>query len=168
MDAIKKAKTDKAAALAREYKLSGYHCSESTIRACSEAMGFRPSDDVLRAACGFRGGGGGYLDRCGVVEAGCMLVSYLYGRLSPDQADWDYSYLICVLQDRFKEHFGSIHCRDLLPAERKKEGPACMRVFVEGADLVAKLLLDAQEILDDVPPEERKKGRLWFPIDDSK
>jgi len=104
------------------------------------------------------------MDRCGVIEAGCMLVGYLYGRLTPEQADWDYSYLICVLHDRFKEHFGSIYCRDVMPAERMKEGPVCIRVFTEGAGIVMGLLLDAQRLLDAVPPAERKNGRLWFPL----
>ena len=159
-------KINRATALTKGYKLSGFHCSEATIRACSEAIGLRLSDDILRAACGFRGGGGGYMDRCGVIEAGCMLISYLYGRLTPEQADWDYSYLICVLHDRFKEHFGSIHCRDVMPKERKSEGPACIRVYVEGAEIVAKLLLEAQDILDGVPHEDRNKRKLWFPLPD--
>ena len=151
-----------AAARAAEYKLGGFHCSEAVVRACSEAVGLRLSDDVLRISCGFRGGGGGYMDRCGVIEAGCMLISHLYGRLIPAQSDWEYSYLICLLHDRFREHFGTVYCRDILPEERKKSDPVCIRVYREGAEIVAKLLLESQELLDGAPTDVRKKGRLWF------
>ena|GEM_PF-364104 len=153
-----------AAERAQAYKLRGYHCSESIMRACAEALDVRLSDDLLRASCGFRGGGGGYMDRCGVLEAGCMLIGYLYGRLTPEQADWGYSYLVCVLHDRFKEHFGSIYCRDVMPPERAKDAPVCIRVYAEGAEVVMRLLLEAQQLLDALPPEERKNGRLWFPL----
>lgn len=155
-----------AAARAKEYKFRGYHCSESVIRACGEALDLRLSDDLVRAACGFRGGGGGYMDRCGVIEAGCMLISYLYGRLTPEQPDWGYSYLICEFHDRFKEHFASIYCRDVMPAERGKDAPVCLRVFAEGSEILTRLLLEAPEILDAVPLAERKNGKLRFPIKD--
>jgi C_GCAxxG_C_C family probable redox protein len=164
MNDSQKAIISQAVELAGEYKLQGFHCSESVIRACAEAIGIHLSDDVLRAACGFRGGGGGYMDRCGVIEAGCMLISSLYGRLTPDQPDWDYSYLICVLHDRFKEHFESLYCRDIMPAESKKGGPVCIRVYTEGAEIVTRLLLEAREILDGVPPEDQGKRKLWFPF----
>ena len=147
-----------ASRLCCEYKLKGYHCSESTIRACSEAMGFRLSDDVLRSASGFRGGGGGAQERCGVLEAGCMLVSYLYGRVSPAQPTWPYSYLIRVLHQRFRDAFHTIRCGDILEVERAEDRqPICMQTYDIGAAVVTRLLLDADELLRNIPPEELDK-----------
>ena len=56
------------------YREKGFHCPEATIRACSDALDLRIPEDVIRAASGFMGGGGGMGERCGVVEAGCMIL----------------------------------------------------------------------------------------------
>ena len=148
---------EKAGQICEAYRQKGFHCSESSIRACSEIMGLKLSDDVLRCASGFRGGGGGWWDRCGVVEAGCMLISYMYGRLTPEQKIWDYSKLIRVLHDRFIEKFGSIECRDLRPMAYDLSGAAqnCSYMYIEGAKIVADVLLNSEEILAQVPLEER-------------
>jgi len=140
------------------YKLKGFHCSESSIRACSEALGLRLSEDVLRTASGFRGGGGGYYDRCGILEAGCMIISYLYGRLTPQQQIWDYSYLTRVLHERFEEEFGTIYCRDIIKKELEEEVDiVCMSTYDRGAKVVVKLLLDAPKLLENIPEEEKDR-----------
>ncbi|MDW7669234.1 MAG: C-GCAxxG-C-C family protein [Bacillota bacterium] len=140
------------------YKLKGFHCSESSIRACSEALGLRLSEDVLRTASGFRGGGGGYYDRCGILEAGCMIVSYLYGRLTPQQQIWDYSYLIRVLHERFEEEFGTIYCRDIIKKELEEGAvPVCMSTYERGAAVVVRLILDAPDLIANIPEEEKDR-----------
>jgi C_GCAxxG_C_C family probable redox protein len=151
-------KISRASSCCEEYRLQGFHCSESTLRACAKVLGFSLSDDVLRTACGFRGGGGGYGDRCGVLEAGCMLISYLYGRLHPGQKVWPYSYLIRVLHKRFDERFQSIYCRDLLPIAKEISGKAqnCSFMYTEGAAVVMGVLLEAGGLLEQIPPEERR------------
>lgn len=142
--------------LVREYRMQGFHCSESTIRACSEAMGLSLSEDVLRCACGFRGGGGGYGDRCGVIEAGCMLISYLYGRLRPHQRVWEYSYLIRVLHQRFLGSFATIYCREIKEMEIENQTEIiCMHTYELGAEIIVNLLLDADELLENMPEEEK-------------
>lgn len=143
--------------LARDYKLQGFHCSEATIRACSEALGRSLPEDVLRCACGFRGGGGGYGDRCGVVEAGCMIISYLYGRLRPYQSVWQYSYLIRVLHQRFLAAFGTLYCREIKETEcGRGADPVCMHTYELGAEVVTTLLLDADRLLAETPEEEKE------------
>lgn len=143
--------------LSAQYKRMGFHCSESTIRACSEALDLHLSDDVIRAACGFRGGGGGSGDRCGILEAGTMLISLLYGRSTPFQPVYRYSYLIRSLYKRFELKLGSIYCRDILGKEKENHPVApCIPTYVKGCRLIMEVILDADEILRNMPEEEMK------------
>jgi hypothetical protein len=91
--------TDKAAERVEYYRLRGYHCSESSIRAVADVMNLELSHDIQRISSGFRGGGGGYMERCGVLESGIILISYLYGRTRAHESIYGYSYLIRKLHD---------------------------------------------------------------------
>jgi len=144
------------------YRLLGYHCSESSLRACAEVLGIRLPEEVLRISSGFRGGGGGYGDRCGVTEAGIILISYRYGRTDPEVDVSGYSYLIRLLHQRFNTELGSCYCRILKPFAYYLSGSAqnCSHVYVKGAQIVAKLLLEADRLIREMPESERyvKKG----------
>lgn len=147
---------ERARTLSRDYKARGFHCSEATIRACSEAIGLILPEGVLRSACGFRGGGGGYGDRCGVIEAGCMIVSYQYGRMSPEEELWPYSYLIRTLHQRFEDHFGTLYCRDIKAVEIEKGAdPFCLTTYQDGAAIVTGLLYEAEHLLANIPEAEK-------------
>ena len=144
------------------YRLRGYHCSESVIRACSEVLGLRLPEELLRVSSGFRGGGGGYGDRCGVVEAGIILISYRYGRTDPGVDVSGYSYLIRLLHERFNKELGSYYCRILKPFAYYLSGSAqnCSHVYKNGSQIVMKLLLEADRLIREMPESERyvKKG----------
>ncbi len=144
------------------YRLQGYHCSESAVRACSELLGLRLPEEILRVSSGFRGGGGGYGDRCGVVEAGIILISYRYGRSDPGADVSGFSYLIRLLHERFNKELGSYYCRVLKPFAYYLSGSAqnCSHVYIKGAEIVMKLLLEADRLIREMPESERyvKKG----------
>jgi C_GCAxxG_C_C family probable redox protein len=144
------------------YRLQGYHCSESVIRACSEVLGIHMPEEILRVSSGFRGGGGGYGDRCGVTEAGIILISYRYGRTDPEVDVSGYSYLIRLLHERFNTELGSYYCRILRPFAYYLSGSAqnCSHVYKKGAQIVTKLLLEADQLIREMPESELyvKKG----------
>jgi len=138
------------------YRLKEYHCSEASIRAVCETLGINISEDILRVASGFRGGGGGYKERCGVIEAGIIIISYLYGRMSPEEDAFGYSYLIRKLHDRFLEELGSYNCRMLRPfSQYHTEDHSCAITYRNGAMIITRLLLEADQLLKDVPEDEK-------------
>jgi C_GCAxxG_C_C family probable redox protein len=143
------------------YRVMGYHCSESCIRACSEVLGIKLPEELLRISSAFRGGGGGYGDRCGMVEAGMMLITYRYGRIDPKVDVSDYSYLIRILHDRFLKELGGFHCRILKPFAYYLSGEAqnCSHVYKKGAAIVMKLLLEADQLIKEMPESELYKNR---------
>ncbi len=148
---------EEAAGRCEGYRLKGYHCSESSLRACSEVLKIPLSEEILRVSSGFRGGGGGYGDRCGVVEAGIILISHRYGRIDPEVDVSGYSYLIRLLHDRFNEVMGGYYCRILQPFAYYLSGPAqnCSHVYRKGARIVTKLLLEADQLIREMPECER-------------
>lgn len=131
--------TSSAAECCEQYRIQGYHCSESVIRTCNDLLHLNLSADVIRCACGFRGGGGGSGGRCGVIEAGILLLSYQYGRDTPDCPCDGYSARVRQLIQWFENAFGSTECRDLNPTEISVSGN-CGRVFQKGAELVLQCL----------------------------
>ena len=148
---------EKAAKKCEGYRLKGYHCSESSLRACAEALNIDVPEELLRVSSGFRGGGGGYGDRGGVVESGIMLISLRYGRTDPGVDVSDYSYLIRLLHKRFNDELGSYYCRMLKPFAFYLSGSAqnCSHVYQKGAGIVTKLLLEADRLIKKMPESER-------------
>lgn len=140
-------------------RCNGFHCSESSIRAISDVLELNISDEILRVSSGFRGGGGGYGDRCGILETGIIIISYLYGRTDPDACTDGYSYLVRLLHKRFMERLGSIYCRDLLPKALEETAPDgnCSPVYKKATEIVMTLLLEAKELIKVIPEDELGK-----------
>ena len=153
MEEMVKAAVDKCEA----YRLKRYHCAEASIRACSEVLNIKLSEEILRIASGFRGGGGGYGDRCGVVESGIILISYLYGRKDSTADVSNYSYLIRLLHDRFNQELAGFYCRNLRPFAYRLSGDEqnCGYVYRKGVEIVARLLLEADKLISEMPETEK-------------
>ena len=137
-----------AAERCEHYRLLGYHCSESAIRAISESLYIEIPEMLLKASCGFRGGGGGYGGRCGILEIGIILISLIYGRIDPE-GDWErYSYLVRELHGRFLSELGSCNCKDLQPfSKMNTPDGSCSIIYEKGTKIVTKLLLEADKLL---------------------
>jgi len=133
-----------------------FHCSESTLRAINDVFELKMPDNIIKLATGFRGGGGGYGDRCGTLEAGILVFGYLYGRLNSDEECDSISYLVRMLHDRFIEELGSYYCRVLKPFYKKRDpNNRCLYVYRKGTELVASVLIEAEELIKNMPESEK-------------
>ncbi len=132
---------------ANAFRLEGFHCSEAVLRAASLATGVEMPDVMLRTSTGFRGGGGGYGDRCGALNSGAMLSSFLYGRLKATEDNTCASELTKLLHQRFDEELGATRC-SLLNRVYSKQVPdgSCSIVYAAGARIVVKLLGEAPRL----------------------
>ena len=147
---------DRVRKLSEEYRLKGYHCSESIIRSINDAFELNMSEDLLRSVCGFRGGGGGYRDRCGIIETGMILISYIYGRDNPEGEVWKYSYLIRILHKRFKSHFNTIYCKDIYFKQKQMNvAITCLDTIVDGSEIITNLLNEADELLENAQDTDK-------------
>lgn len=141
---------------ANQYRQIEFHCSESVLRAASEALGIKLSDEMLRTSTGFRGGGGGYGDRCGALNSGAMLISYLYGRVLPTEDNTCPSELTYALHERFEEQLGGTKCSVLMNVYFKlSTDDSCEIVYAAGARLAVQLLGEASQICALCPPVPR-------------
>ena len=141
-EARKEAMIQQAGELASYYKAIGFHCPEATIRACADALGITLSEDIKRCA------------------SGCMLVSLIYGRVTPVSAMWANNSLIRRLHARFQEEMKCLNCRDIqeleINAGHAPELPSfCEHTFVEGSRLIVRLILESDELLASVTDEEK-------------
>ena len=134
----------KAGQLAREYKHQGFHCSEAVVRAVPAALGIDMPSDVVRCACGFFGGGGGTGGRCGVVESGIIVISFLYGRLHVSQSTDKVKTAIRSMIKAFKEQFADLECRNVKAAAVAEHGAefGCEDVYARGAEIITRVLLE--------------------------
>ncbi len=129
---------------ADQYWQEGYHCSEATFRAVSEILAIPVTEELRRVSSVFQGGGGGFGGRCGVVEAGLMLIGLLYGRDNSEDDCGALRYLAQEWQRRFMLQFVSLNCSSIKPyAQAHSEDHSCRRTYVVGAERMAEFLLDA-------------------------
>jgi C_GCAxxG_C_C family probable redox protein len=150
-------KTELAGACCDKYHSQGYHCSESIIRGCAEALGLDIPAAVLKATEGFGGGGGGCRESCGLLESGVALLSFLYGRTDSREDDTGCYYLIRVYHERFLAEMGSILCRELRTPNRYLSGwRSCAPLFNKAARILADVIVDADKLIAEMPDEEKK------------
>ncbi len=137
------------------FKDSGFHCSESLIRAVWPMV--LPErelcDDVLRVVMPFRGGTAGTTSsHCGGLTVGIALAGALYGRVD---VDGDYKLAPSVARYYWKlflEKFGTSNCTLLRREEPGPEAPSiCGCIIVRSARL---MLAYYDSLKNNFPPLE--------------
>lgn len=96
---------------------AGYNCAQSVFLTYYDLLGI----DLETAKCmsvSFGGGMGRMREVCGTISAMCMLAGFRYPVVDPkDQEARTRNYgMVQKMAGLFKEKYGTIVCRDLLPA----------------------------------------------------
>jgi len=98
----------------KETYLSGFSCGEAVAKVILDKGMVTAGPEIIKAASAFKTGIGGTKgDLCGCLLAGLMLVGVKYGRDNNQDDIADVNRKSAELWDRFKEKYGTLHCREL-------------------------------------------------------
>ncbi len=111
--------------LAKSYFLEGYNCSQSVLLAFHEELGL-DKDTAARMASPFGGGMGRLREVCGTVSGMLLVLGLLRGYGDPKDLEGKKALYeqVQALARTFREHNGSIICRDLLGLDHSSDVPA--------------------------------------------
>ncbi|MCS7108376.1 MAG: C-GCAxxG-C-C family protein [Sulfolobales archaeon] len=103
--------------LAKDLDLKYHGCSQMALKALQEVLGIEDGN-AFKAASALAGGVARGGEVCGALLGALMAVSLVYGRdkLEPTYLSKNYLKAMEVgykVFDGFKEHFGSVRCRDI-------------------------------------------------------
>jgi C_GCAxxG_C_C family probable redox protein len=109
-------------ALAKEYFLKGYNCSQAVLLAFSDLTGLDETV-AMKMASSFGGGMGRLREVCGTVSASLMVLGILYGydATVPTASEDKIEHYARVQEyaNRFRAECGSIICREILDNHAK-------------------------------------------------
>lgn len=135
----------KAVLLCEEYRRSGYACSESVARALADVFCLSFSAETYKVISVFAGGAAED-GRCGVLEAGLLVMANLYtlGKIRPGQSLEELS---IELHGKFQERYGSYLCSGIFyplyethqKSGEKEEDFSC--AFHEGISIITRFLI---------------------------
>lgn len=129
----------------QEYQKQGYVCSESALRALLDGFHISWTSKEKQIASAFQKGcftGG----RCGIVEAGLLILSYKYGREDCREKYMADRMMSRRLHEAVEKATGSTFCRDLtgMKTDVEKNCPHMNQLLEE----VARVIYEADHILE--------------------
>ncbi|MDR3211328.1 MAG: C-GCAxxG-C-C family protein [Planctomycetota bacterium] len=150
--------------LARRYFFTGFHCTESILKAFNERLKLGLGKESLRMATGLSAGIGKAKCACGCLTGGTMVISCLYGRTESHLDETLVFDLTKELHDRFQQAFKHSCCR-LLTREVRWGHPEhtahCAELVATTAGLVREILLETEQNIELNPAylgKHKKKG----------
>jgi len=134
----------KAYDLGHRYEGKYGNCCQCTLAALQDALPFVPNDvNLFRAGCGLDGGSTPVgIQNCGGFTGSAMVMGYLTGRWRNENGFVGGTGLVHHLTHRlyvrFKEHYGTVLCKDV----RKGVGGDCPEAVGRAARWTAEILLE--------------------------
>ena len=122
-----------------------HNCAESVFMALNEAFdgGLAP-ETAKRIATGLGGGLGATGGTCGALTGGVLAIGLIAKSGDAIERKKTIYPLAAGLQDRFRERFGSIDCRDLTRDMGDERRQHCSSITAAAAKMCAEMLLDAK------------------------
>lgn len=120
-----------------EFHSQGYNCCQSSLRALAAYTGL---EDSTAAALGFGFGKGMHCEEvCGALTGTLMAIgcACLEGEM-PNPNRPDATALSLEMENRFRERFGTIMCRDILAEHQKTMCNECIAAAAEMAEEIIK------------------------------
>ena len=138
--------------------LEGYNCAQAVFVAYSDLTGLAP-DFSARLASSFGGGMGRLREVCGAVSGMFMVAGILYGydNCDDDEKKKEHYARIQELAARFKEHAGSIVCREILKNPPSDPAPSPRTAEYYAQRPCARMVYLATQILEDYIKEHPVK-----------
>jgi len=139
-----------------DYEKTHGGCARCTVAACQDAIPFVPVDvSLFRGSTCLDGGATPTgIQNCGGFTGAGMVIGHVCGSTRDETFKGDAGLaheLLHKVYDRFKEHYGTVLCRDV----REGAEGNCPEVVGRAAKWVAEVLLE--EFTDYVRPEEVKE-----------
>lgn len=127
----------------KQFRESGFHCSESVVRSVAEVLKLELSPEVLMITTGFRGGGSGFFGQCGAMNGGVIAINVLYGRVRAEESNVCAGELTKLLCERFERAMGDTSCHTLRDHYHiTSASHSCGTVYYTGAKLAVEVILD--------------------------
>jgi len=120
------------------------NCAEAMLHAFRNQLPFALSDETMRIATCFGGGGAGQAGFCGAFSGSVMVLSLLTGRSGPEgNREPAYTYAR-ELGERFVARFGNNSCKALQIYEYKspEQKANCGRIIAAADELLAEFLAE--------------------------
>ncbi len=101
---------------------AGFNCSQAVLSTYCERLGLS-KETALKIACPFGGGMARTGETCGAVTGAYMLIGLKEGKYLPEDggAKENTYRLVHEFNDRFKEIYGSLLCKDILSCDISTE-----------------------------------------------
>jgi len=139
-----------------DFHKQGCNCAESVLHAFRSQLPFALSDDAMRIATCFGGGGAGKAGFCGAFSGSIMVLSLLTGRSGPEGSrEPAYTYAR-ELGERFVARFGDNSCKVLQIYEYQspEQKSNCGKIIVAAGDLLGEFLVE-KNLLPAAPPTKK-------------
>ncbi len=127
---------------AGEFYKQGCNCAEAVLHAFRNQLSFTLSDEAMRIATCFGGGGAGKSGFCGAFSGSIMVLSLLTGRSGPEgNREPAYTYAR-EFGERFVARFGDNSCKALQIYEYQspEQKSNCGKIIIATGNLLAEFL----------------------------